>query len=66
MDRKIAKRALREAEPDERMARIGLAMCNAERRHHMLTEVALWDDLTNEAQDHYRRLAKAALSAMQD
>jgi hypothetical protein len=41
-------------------------MCNAERAHHMLSTIDRWDDLTDEAQAHYDRLAKAALSAMQD
>lgn len=60
----IAKRALRRAEPDEQMTIVGLAMCNAEREHHMLGLIAYWDDLTEEAQEHYARLARAAIKAM--
>jgi hypothetical protein len=39
-------------------------MCNAEREHHMLSPIAAWYDLTDEAQEHYMRLARAALKAV--
>ena len=64
MNHTMARRALRPAERDRRVIKIGLAMCNAERKHHMLFEIRNWDDVTDEAQAHYRRLAEAALAAI--
>lgn len=64
MEKEMAFRSLR-VEPKEDLLRIvSLAMCNAERKHHMLSHIGRWECLTDEARDHYMRLAEAALSAI--
>ncbi len=64
MDKTIALGARRPTSREAKIRAIGLAMCNAERKHHMLDEIARWNDLTDEAQEHYQRLAEAALEAI--
>lgn len=44
--------------------RVALALCNAERKHNQLPEIYSLDDLTNSAQEHYGRLATAALDVI--
>lgn len=60
----MALRSLR-VEPREELLRVvSLAMCNAERRHHKLPEISGLESLTDEARDHYMRLAAAAMSVI--
>lgn len=66
VDPTICKRAVRPGPHETLLQNMGLAMCNAERKFNMLSEVLRWVDLTDEAQEHYRRLAEAAFSVIND
>lgn len=64
MQPEIAKRAAQPSDRESRARHVALAMCNAERKHHMLGEISAWYDLTDEAQEHYMRQALAAMKAV--
>ena len=64
MRKSIAMRAKKPTADEHRLRCVALALCNAERIHAMLDAIAEWDDLTDEAQEHYRRLAVAAVDAV--
>lgn len=54
----------RDEQWERRVRVVGLAICNAQRAYHMLNKIEKWDELTDDAQEHFRLMASAALDAL--